>query len=302
MTKRALPLTFATGAHDRSVERRRDGDWCAQQWSDPRTRVLVVSADLVRVAAESGAEFWTKPAAAPPGERYLLGADAGGVAHFAVRVDDGGSDGDYRSLRGLVSGASVQDAGWLCHAVALAQWHATHSHCPRCGARTEVTAAGAERRCPADDSAHFPRVDPAVIVLVTDADDRALLGRQEVWPAGRFSTLAGFVEPGETAEQAVVREVFEEAGVPVCDVELLATQPWPFPSSLMVGAAARAEGTPAPHPDGDELSEARWFSRTELRDAVTSGDVMVPGPISISRWLIDRWFGEDLPDDGAGWR
>jgi NAD+ diphosphatase len=149
---------------------------------------------------------------------------------------------------------------------------------------------------------HFPRVDPAVIVLVTDDHDRALLGRQAAWPVGRFSTLAGFVEPGESAEQAVVREVAEEAGVDVTGVTLVGTQPWPFPSSLMLGAVATAGPDQQPRPDGDELAEVRWFSRDDLHDAVASGSVMVPGSISISRWLIDRWFQGDLPDDRRGWR
>jgi NAD+ diphosphatase len=139
-------------------------------------------------------------------------------------------------------------------------------------------------------------------VLVTDAGDRALLGRQDAWPLGRFSTLAGFVEPGESAEQAVVREVAEEASVAVDEVALVATQPWPFPSSLMVGAVAVAREASEPHPDGDELAEVRWFSRAELHDAVLDGSVMVPGPLSISRWLIDRWYGGELPDDRLGWR
>ena len=141
-----------------------------------------------------------------------------------------------------------------------------------------------------------------MIVLVTDDHDRALLGRQGSWQVGRFSTLAGFVEPGESAEQAVRREVLEEAGVVVDTVHLVASQPWPFPSSLMLGAEARVLGSPEPAPDGDELVEVRWFSRAELSAAVERGEVLVPGRLSISRWLIERWFGTGLPDDGAGWR
>jgi NAD+ diphosphatase len=256
----------------------------------------------VLVDPESGDPRWLPTAQATGGERYLLGVDADGVARFAVRADAELEGVATKGLRDLAAAVSVDDTDWLCHAVALAQWHATHTHCPRCGSPTHLSAAGAERRCPQDGSAHFPRVDPAVIVLVTDARDRALLGRQGSWPDGRFSTLAGFVEPGESAEQAVRREVAEEADVVVGEVQLLVTQPWPFPSSLMIAAAAVVDGTPDPHPDGDELAEARWFSREELAGAVASGEVMVPGLISISRWLIDRWFGGDLPDDGAGWR
>lgn len=273
-----------------------------QLWTKPDSRVLVVGGGEVQVDPLSNQPVWWSPSSAPSGEQYLLGVDAEGRARFAVRVSDDADMEASRGLRDLASSEGAAESGWLCHAVALAHWHATHTHCSRCGSQTEVSAAGAERRCSKDGSTHFPRVDPAVIVLVTDAQDRALLGRQDAWPVGRFSTLAGFVEPGESAEQAVRREVAEESGVLVDDVRLLATQPWPFPSSLMVGATAVAAGSPAPRPDGVELAEARWFSREELAAAVTAGEVAVPGPISISRWLIDNWFGANLPDDGAGWR
>jgi NAD+ diphosphatase len=263
---------------------------------------LIVAAGKVHVDPETNEPLWLPTDEVPTGERYLLGIDSTDGVRFAVHVPADGELENSQGLRELAATASAAEAGWLCHAVALAQWHATHTHCPRCGEATEVSAAGAERNCPADGSTHFPRVDPAVIVLVTDAADRALLGRQQVWPAGRFSTLAGFVEPGETAEQAVQREVAEEARILVDDVRLRATQPWPFPSSLMIAATAVAAGSPDPHPDGVELAEARWFSREELTESVASGEVAVPGLISISRWLINGWFGGHLPDDGAGWR
>lgn len=271
-------------------------------WSQAGARALVVAGSDVQVDPVTNDPLWWATDEAPEGERYLLGVDEAGTARFAVhRVLDTQAQA-VKGLRELASTASPTDSGWLCHAVALVQWHATHTHCPRCGAKTQVSAGGAERRCPVDGSMHFPRVDPAVIVLVTDAQDRALLGRQGAWPAGRFSTLAGFVEPGETAEQAVVREVAEEAGIVAGDVELLATQPWPFPSSLMIAATASVAGSPDPRPDGVELAETRWFSREGLAASLAAGEVAVPGLISISRWLIDRWFGGDLPDDGAGWR
>jgi NAD+ diphosphatase len=219
-----------------------------------------------------------------------------------VRLDEPPVGVELCGLRQLAGRLPADESAWACHAVALAQWHTTHRHCPRCGTATEVAAAGAERRCPQDGTAHFPRVDPAVIMLVTDDHDRALLGRHASWPEGRFSTLAGFVEPGETAEQAVRREVAEESAVEVDHVQLLATQAWPFPSSLMLGAVATASGHGEPRPDGDELAEVRWFSRESLTDAVASGAVQVSGRVSISRWLIDRWYGGELPDHGAGWR
>ncbi|HEX5016348.1 MAG TPA: NAD(+) diphosphatase [Actinomycetes bacterium] len=301
MSAAERPLTFAQRHHDRAAERRRDAEWLEAQWHSEHTRVLAVHQGSVEVDDE-GSPRWATPKDAPPGDRYLLGIDERGFARYAVDTGHVRQDVRYRGLRELVPFAHADDSDWLCHAVALAQWHSTHTHCPRCGTPTEVAAAGAERLCPADGSAHFPRVDPAVIVLVTDQTDRALLGRQEAWPVGRFSTLAGFVEPGETVEQAVAREVGEESGIRVHEVRMLASQPWPFPSSLMLGAEATVVGSPEPVPDGAELEEVRWFSRDDLRDAVAEGSVMVPGSISISRWLIDRWYGGDLPDDDAGWR
>jgi NAD+ diphosphatase len=293
-------LTFAAGHHNRAAEHRHDAVWLEQHWSAPESRALVVCADEVEVT-DAGVPQWIGTHDVPAGERYLLGLTGAGHARYAVAVEQPRGSASYVGLRSLVAAAD-DDADWLCHAVALAQWHRAHPFCPRCGHATEIAAGGAERLCPADGSEHFPRVDPAVIVLVTDDSDRALLGRQDAWPPGRFSTLAGFIEPGETAEQAVVREVFEESAVTVASVQLLATQPWPFPSSLMIGASARASGSPSPHADGHELSEVRWFTRRELRDAVAADSVMVPGPVSISRWLIDRWFGAELPDGRLGWR
>jgi NAD+ diphosphatase len=295
-------LAFATHEHDRAVARRRDNEWLAARWAERSSRVLVVTGSNIEIDARTGAPMWLSPDEAPDGEHYLLGVDEDDSAVFACHVAEPRATATLRGLRELGLSAATSDVHWLCHAVALAQWHATHTHCPRCGARTEVDAGGAERSCPVDGSAHFPRVDPAVIMLVTDVDDRALLGHQAAWPDGRYSTLAGFVEPGESAEHAVRREVAEEAGVDVVDVELLATQPWPFPSSLMIGATGRVDGTPDPRPDGEEMAEVRWFSRDELRAAVADRSVMVPGPISISRWLIDRWFGDELPDQQEGWR
>jgi NAD+ diphosphatase len=302
----STPLTFTWPQHDRVADRRTDDRWLAQQWEHPGCRVLVVGGSSVKVDAANGHLAWCTAhelsADHRSADRYLLGVDQQGRAVFAVSVDLPEADSGVRGLRELALTESAADLQWACHAVALAQWHQAHQHCARCGAATEVYAAGAERRCPVDGSTHFPRVDPAVIVLVTDEHDRALLGRQESWPDGRFSTLAGFVEPGESAEQAVMREVAEESGVTVEQVQILATQPWPFPSSLMIGASAMAPGSPDPRPDGVELAEVRWFSRGDLRAGIEAGDVLVPGTISISRWLIERWFGTDLPDGQRGWR
>ena len=303
VVKRPLPApAFVAPAHDRAVERRRDDAWLRAAWHDPGSRVCVVNGSEVLVDPDRATPHWLPTTEAPPGERYLLGVDAGGKARFAVRAEHDFEGSHSMGLRAVTSTVSAPESGWLCHAVALAQWHATHTHCPRCGSSTEPSAGGAERLCTHDGSSHFPRVDPAMIVLVTDGGDRALLGRQDAWPAGRFSTLAGFVEPGESAEQAVRREVSEESDVVVDSVHLLASQPWPFPSSLMLAAEGHVLGSPEPHPDGDELAEVRWFSRADLSHSLKQGDVVVPGRLSISRWLIERWYGAELPDDGAAWR
>jgi len=220
------------------------------------------------------------------------------VRYFALQKDTlpGRMDQSARpaGLREAGSLLSERDAGLLVHAVALENWQRLHRFCSRCGERTVIAAAGHIRRCPACGAEHYPRTDPAVIMLVTDDLDRALLGRQVHWPEGRFSTLAGFVEPGESIEQAVIREVAEEAGVPVGEVEYVASQPWPFPSSLMLGFMARATSSRI-QVDGEEIHEARWFSRDELRTAIESGEVLPPSGISIAARLIELWYGEPLP-------
>jgi NAD+ diphosphatase len=188
-----------------------------------------------------------------------------------------------------------RDAGLFTHAVALANWHATHTHCPRCGAVTVAILAGHARRCPVDGSEHFPRVDPAVIMLVTDDNDRCLLARNRAWPARRVSILAGFVEPGESLEQAVSREVGEETGLRVGGLRYVGSQPWPMPRSLMLGFVARARGAQEIVVDGDEIAEARWFTREELLAAVSTREVLLPPPVSIAHQIIVSWYGGPLP-------
>jgi NAD+ diphosphatase len=191
-----------------------------------------------------------------------------------------------KSLRDVGALLSDRDAGLLVHAVALANWHASHTRCPRCGAPTRAAKGGSTRRCDDDGSEHFPRTDPAMIVLVTDGADRCVLGRQPVWPAGRYSTLAGFVEPGESAEQAVVREVREEVGIDVAEVVYQGSQPWPFPASLMLGFTAICSPDATPIAADGELDDARWFTKDELRD----GSAMLPTQVSIAHLLITSWL------------
>ncbi|AGP55156.1 NAD(+) diphosphatase [Streptomyces rapamycinicus] len=298
------PITLsAPSGIDRSAHHRLDEAWLAAAWSHPTTRVFVVSGGqaLVDDTPDGRTELVMTPSfEAPPTEnhRYFLGTDQEGVRYFALQKDSlpGRMDQSARpaGLREAGVLLSERDAGLLVHAVALENWQRLHRFCSRCGQRTVIAAAGHIRRCPACGAEHYPRTDPAVIMLVKDDQDRALLGRQVHWPEGRFSTLAGFVEPGESIEQAVVREVAEEAGVTVGEVDYVASQPWPFPSSLMLGFMARATSSRI-QVDGEEIHEARWFSRDDLRAAIESGEVLPPSGISIAARLIELWYGEPLP-------
>lgn len=189
-----------------------------------------------------------------------------------------------------------RDAGLFTEALALANWHASHGFSPRTGHPTVSAKGGWERHDAETGAELFPRTDPAVIMAVTDHDDRILLGHNAMWDAGRYSVLAGFVEPGESLESAVIREVFEETGLRVVEPEYVGSQPWPFPASLMLGFEARlAPGEdPTPHPDGDELTDLRWFSRDDLRSG--GHGIKLPGRTSIARALVERWAGGPVPD------
>jgi NAD+ diphosphatase len=256
---------------------------------------------LIDETADGRTEIVMTPSFEAPlteAHRYFLGTDEDGVSYFALQKDSlpGRMDQSARpaGLREAGLLLSPRDAGLMAHAVALENWQRLHRFCSRCGERTVIAAAGHIRRCPACGAEHYPRTDPAVIMAVTDDKDRILLGRQVHWPEGRFSTLAGFVEPGESIEQSVRREVHEEVGIAVGQVEYVASQPWPFPSSLMLGFMAHATSTDI-DVDGDEIHEARWFSREELRAAFESGEVMPPYGISIAARLIELWYGMPLP-------
>ena len=204
-------------------------------------------------------------------------------------------------LRSVSTDASDRDTGVFTEALGVVNWHGSHTHCPRCGAETAVEDAGWTRRCPVDGSQVFPRTDPAVIVLITDASERILLGSNAMWENNRYSLLAGFAEPGESLEAAVIREMHEESGLRVTDPVYLGSQPWPFPASLMCGFTARlADGQRASDivPDGEEILDLRWFSRDELRAA--GERIILPGPSSIARAIIERWLGEPL-GSGPEW-
>jgi len=241
-------LALARGTVDRVTARRMDQDWLDAAWKDPRSRVLVVSHGqaLVRMDDTQADLRLVPPEEAPGGTRFLLGRGGDGVVYFGVdaALPDAPDGVRPASLREVGSLLSDRDAGLLTHAVALANWHDTHVRCPLDGSVTVPDPAGHSAVCPTDGSEHFPRTDPAVIMLVTDPEDRCLLARNAAWPGRRVSILAGFVDPGESAEQAVIREVAEETGITVTNVTYLASQPWPMPQSLMLGFRAQAPAGP----------------------------------------------------------
>ena len=292
-------LALARGEVDRAAHLRTDADWLKATWNDPATRVIVVERGqaLCELSDQDAALVFVAPGEAPDGVRFLLGVEADGVAYFGVagplpvQALPAARPAYLREVGPLLSD---RDAGLLTHAVALANWHETFTHCPRCGSPTDPIASGHARRCPVDGSEHFPRVDPAMIVLVTDSADRALLARNARWPERRVSILAGFVEAGESAEQSVAREVTEETGITVSAVSYLGSQPWPMPQSLMLGFRAEAANTDI-HVDDDEIAEASWYSRDELAAAIAAGTIRLPPPVSIAHRIIESWYGRELP-------
>ena len=294
-------LALSRSVLDRAADRRRDGDWLDKAWAAGDTQVVVVAGDKIQVSDDRSGLRLVPPSAAPEGIRIFLGIDresgagmtAEGRAVFGVLVKDE-ADESYGSLRELGAVLDDREAGIAVNVIGLSNWHAVHTHCANCGEHTEVVEAGHVRRCPNCGLSHFPRSDPAIIVLVTDDQDRALLGRNEAWPVGRYSTLAGFVEPGESLEAAVRREVLEETGVIVGEeIEYAGSQPWPLPSSLMLGFYAKATGFDI-DVDQDEIAEAKWFTREDVHALVEAGTMALPGAISISRRLIEGWYGESL--------
>jgi NAD+ diphosphatase len=205
------------------------------------------------------------------------------------------ADAEWAGFRDVAAVLNPTDTALFVEASAIANWHATHTHCPRCGVPTVVEAGGWVRRCPQDGSEHYPRTDPAIIVTVVGPDGRLLLGGGGPLDAKNYSTLAGFVEPGESLEQAVIREIHEEVGVRISRCQYLGSQSWPFPASLMLGFSAITEDTEAT-PDGVEVTRARWFSRAELQDAVLAGEITISSRLSIARSLIEHWYGGRIMD------
>jgi NAD+ diphosphatase len=298
----SLPLSRADA--DRDGDSRTSENLLDTLWASPGTRVLAlvrgkapVQGSTLRLVAPAQVE---RPDLLVYLGRINEGApDAGCSVVLAVLAEEDTALApleQWLGLRDIAASLDARDAGLFVEAAAIANWHATHTHCPRCGTPTEVRAGGWVRQCPRDDSEHYPRTDAAIIVSVIDDDDRLLLGSAVAWPEDRYSTLAGFVEPGESLEAAVIREVGEESGIEVEAPQYLGSQPWPFPASLMLGFTARAVTTDAV-PDRAEMRSVRWFTRDELFAEVRDGTIAVAGGISIARALIERWYGGPLDEE-----
>lgn len=292
-------FAFADPGLDRADHLRDDSDALAALWS--KGKVLLIDAEgQTSVDADRALLAADGASLDPAGMQAVFLGLRNGQAWFAAHADAADTDAAPRiDLRGAAALWPAFDASVFAQARAVLHWQDRHRHCSVCGGAIDFVRGGWLGRCRACAAEHYPRTDPAVIVAISDGE-RLLLGRQASWPPRRYSTLAGFVEPGESLEQTVVREVFEESGVRVRSSRYLASQPWPFPGSLMLGFMARAEPD-EPHAS-DELEEVRWFTRDEIgaamRNESSNEGLLLSPSISISRWLIEHWYahaGDALP-------
>jgi NAD+ diphosphatase len=292
---------FAGHFVERRAEERMADGWLDAARSDPATRYVAMRGTAVLMRADASGEpnriaFLRgedpRVAATPPDHHVLLGwfqAERCVLVELqaeAAETMEAAAGESFTELRPLAANLAPDDASLLAYARALTIWRSNHRHCGRCGAPALATRAGHARRCSQCEHESFPRIDPAIIVLVRHGE-RALLGRQPSWPPRRYSTIAGFVEPGESLEDAVRREVREETGIGVGAVHYHSSQPWPFPSALMLGFMAEGDGA-EPRTHDEELEDARWFTREQVR----SGEVLLPPPEAISRRLIEAWLEE----------
>lgn len=293
-----LKLPLAVAEIDRSAHLRSDEAYLQSSWPN----ALVLQFNSEKFASQSNQLTFVKGASLGEYDAqidYFLGVKDG-ENFFLRHLNDETLTSEFKSLRAIGSFLSPRDIGLAVHAQGLANWHSKHPRCSLCGGPTVVVLAGAVRRCPADQSEHYPRTDSAIIVLIKNDKDQILLGRQKVWPKYRFSTFAGFVEPGESFEHCVIREVREEAGVELTKINYLGSQPWPFPASLMIAFEAITNTPELARPDGDEIEEIRWFSREEMKSAILDKSLILPFEISVARQMINAWYGDGADKDLAG--
>ncbi len=306
----ASSLPLSRHELDRDYLSRNEPELFDRLWADPETRVLLLWNGNALLDGQGGIAL-LPTASLPEAElRLYLGRSiargATGTAFVAAVLSDSAAEtidpdpAAWGNLRMLGSKLSDLQAGLFTAALALANWHASHGYSPRTGARTVPELGGWVRRSVEDGGEVFPRTDPAIIVGIIDSNDRMLLGSNALWETNRYSLLAGFVEPGESLESAVIREVFEESGIRVVDPVYRGSQPWPFPASLMLGFTARVdpdlESTLTP--DGAEILDLRWFTREELTAALD--EISLPGVTSIARAIIEDWYGGPI-DDHIEW-
>jgi NAD+ diphosphatase len=303
-----IPLPpLARSALDRDYLLRTQPDLMSSLRARPESMALLMHRGKVRLQETSGPELLLTPLSKAPQSEVVayLGKSSAGLAKMAAGVpvclvvlDQTQADSvepnsqKWVSLRATGAGLSDFDAGIFTQGLALSNWHHHHSKCPRCGGPTEIEQAGWVRRCKIDDLELYPRTDPAVIVSIIDQHDRILLGSQGTWEHNRWSILAGFVEPGESLEAAVLREMHEETGLVVNNPKYIYSQSWPFPCSLMLGFTASADSSQQLKPDGQEIVRLRWFSRDEIADE--SSQIILPTKTSIARGMIELWFGSKL--------
>jgi len=304
MPNKSLKLPLAVAEVDRAAHLRSDVAYLKSAWASASVLLFmdekfVASSNQINfVPGSTLGEYQTQT-------DYFLGVKD--KENFFVRhlASDENTKLELMTLREIGAFLSPRDIGLAVHAQGLANWHKKHPRCSQCGAATSVVLGGSVRRCLIDESEHYPRTDGAIIVLIKDDQDRVLLGRQKVWPKNRFSTFAGFVEPGESFENCVLREVREEAGVELTQINYLGSQPWPFPASLMIAFEAVTNTPQLAKADGDEIEEIRWFSRAEMKAAILDKSLILPLEISVARQMIKAWYGQGAGADLIGnesWR
>ena len=310
-----LELPLARASVDRSGEIRLNPDELDRLWNTGKIlhhasgKFLVTESSQLKFLSAGEIDNLKLTRRFESGEKIFLGIEKE-IGYFAwcsdaLNLEDHEADSTFQTLRAIGDGLTDLEMGLAVHAQALANWHHAHQYCARCGATTSAGQGGTLRKCDKDSSEHYPRTDPAIIVLIKDKDDRVLLGRQKVWPEHRFSCFAGFVEPGESFEHCVAREVGEEAGVNVEDVFYLGSQPWPFPASIMIAFQAVTNNPEAARPDGQEIEQVRWLSRSDMKEAIADKSLLLPPIMSVARKMIEAWYGPNAGVDltgGESWR